>query len=313
MTARVLITGGEGFVGRWLIEALAKRLPQGSAVSTGEGRRIDVTDAAATAAWIGDFAPTAVVHLAAVASPRDAMSRPERAWAVNVLGTAHVCEAVRRKAPGARLIFASSSEVYGAAFRDRAVPLDEDVAPQPLSVYAATKAAAEAAVLQLGRDGVRTVVMRPFNHTGPGQSPTYVIPSFAMQIAEIESGLKPPRMAVGNLDARRDLLDVRDVVEAYAAACLADAPAPPPGIVNIASGHSHRIGDLLDRLRRMARVGIEVTTDPALLRPNDIAVTAGDSARATRWLGWSPRIDIDATLADVLEDCRSRVAARRSD
>jgi GDP-4-dehydro-6-deoxy-D-mannose reductase len=187
--------------------------------------------------------------------------------------------------------------------------IGEDAPPQPASVYGKTKREAEEAVLGLASRGLRAVVFRPFNHTGPGQATDYVVPRFAMQIAEIERGLKTG-MTVGNLDARRDMLDVRDVTEAYAAACVAAFPPPTPGIVNIASGNAHRIGDLLERLRGMARAPIEVSLDPALLRLSDIPAAAGDATRAREWLGWAPRIDIDTTLAAVLDDCRARVASR---
>ncbi len=174
-----------------------------------------------------------------------------------------------------------------------------------MNPYATTKAAADLLLGEMAEAGLQAVRFRPFNHTGPGQSTAFAVPSFAAQIAAIERGEREPVMRVGNLDARRDFLDVRDVVEAYLLA--ATASSLPRGVVlNLASGEPRRIGDVLDALLRLSSVAIRVERDPALMRPSDVPVTAGNAARARALLGWRPSIPWETTLRDVLDDHRRR-------
>ena len=150
------------------------------------------------------------------------------------------------------------------------------------------------------------VVARPFNHAGPGQRPAFAVSGFARQIARIDAGLAPPTLKVGNLDTRRDITDVRDVVEAYE--MLNDgAPAGRP--FNVCSGRAWRIGDLLEELLHHAQVAIRVETDEDKLRPNDVPVVQGNATRIRTELGWSPRIPVERTLSDTLDWWRQRLAA----
>ena len=142
------------------------------------------------------------------------------------------------------------------------------------------------------------MVVRPFNHAGPRQSPAYVTSSFANQIAEIEAGKREPILSVGNLDAARDITDVRDVVRAYRTIAERGEPGRP---YNVCSGRAYRVGDLLDRLLEMARVSVRVTVDPARLRPSDNPIVLGDRSRVTNEIGWEPVIPIERTLADLLD------------
>ena len=204
------------------------------------------------------------------------------------------------------LLFVSSSEVYGRSFRAGAA-LDETAAAAPMNAYAATKAAADLALGALVGDGLRAIRLRPFNHTGPGQSAEFVVPAFARQVARIEAGLQPPVMRVGALDPRRDFLDVRDVCDAYVA-CLERADAIEPGtILNIASGTPRRIGDVLRDLLDLAGVTATLETGTTLLRPSEIPIAAGDAGVARARLGWNPAIEWEQTLHDVLRDWRGRV------
>jgi GDP-4-dehydro-6-deoxy-D-mannose reductase len=312
---RILITGAGGFVGSWLIAALRPAIPAGGEL-LGLGLRPSSAADRSFAADIGSreevqdvisqVRPTCVVHLAAIATIQEAAADVHRTWAVNLGGTLNLVSAVMRHAPDARFILASTSEVYGGAFADHAI--DELARLAPMNTYAATKAASDLLVGQAVRDGLRAVRFRPFNHTGPGQTEHFVIPAFAAQVARIEHGLQEPRIRVGNLDARRDFLDVRDVVAAYATAALMDDDALTPGtILNLASGTPRRIGDILEMLLSRARTAITVDTDPARLRPNDIPVAFGDAACARAALGWEPRVPFETTLADVLDDWRHRV------
>jgi GDP-4-dehydro-6-deoxy-D-mannose reductase len=205
------------------------------------------------------------------------------------------------------LLNVGSGLVYGDSAKP-GLPLDETALLAPVDEYAVTKAAADLAIGALTRRGLKSLRFRPFNHFGPGQAETFVIPAFAMQIAKIEAGVAEPIIRVGNLDAERDFLDVRDVVHAYALAVrTADDMQAPGTILNIASGTPQRIGDILERLLRQSRVAITVEQDPARLRPSDLPRILGDATRARRTLGWAPVHTFDDTLAAVLDDCRARV------
>ncbi len=239
-------------------------------------------------------------------SPPSPPSAPLRdygiAWRVNLLGTLALAEALRRQ--DALLVYPSSAEIYGASFRPGR-PLDETAAPAPQNTYAATKAAADLALGAMAADGLRVVRLRPFNHTGPGQTEAFVVPAFAAQAARIAAGLQPPVLNVGNLDARRDFHDDRDVCAAYAAALAADLA--PGTILNLASGTPRRIGDVLAHLLRLAGVAPRIEPDPARMRPSDIPTAAGDAAAARAKLGWAPAIAWETTLRDVLADWSDRV------
>ncbi len=219
MGHRILITGASGFVGRHLLTRLAAAFPDAELVACGERlTTLDVTDGAAVLALVRQAHPRACVHLAAVSAVPAARAEPDLAWRVNLHGTLALARAILEAAPGCLLLFASSADIYGRSF-DGGMPANERTAPAPMNTYAATKAAADLALGALAADGLRCVRVRPFNHTGPGQSADFVVPAFARQIARIEAGLQPPRLAVGALDPMRDFLDVRDVCAAYVA-CL---------------------------------------------------------------------------------------------
>ncbi|WP_250645688.1 GDP-mannose 4,6-dehydratase [Methylobacterium durans] len=190
-------------------------------------------------------------------------------------------------------------------------PLDETALLDPTSTYAASKAAADLMIGQMVRDGLRAIRFCPFNHTGPGQTEAFVTPAFAAQIARIEAAQQPPVVRVGNLEALRDFLDVRDVVEAYVQGIV--RPNLPSGaIYNIASGVPRRIADILYSLLAQARVAITVEADAARMRPNDTPLAIGSSSRAAVDLGWRPRITWEATLADTLAYWRSKIASEHS-
>lgn len=300
----ILVTGARGFVGRHLLPALAARCPGADLVRSGA----DLADAAAVAAEVRRVRPAGCVHLAAVAAPPAARANPERAWRVNLGGTLALAHAILAHAPECLLVFASSADAYGASFR-AGTALDEGAPLAPLNTYAATKAAADLALGALVPEGLRCVRVRAFNHTGPGQAPAFAVPAFARQAVRITAGLQPPVLQVGNLDPRRDFLDVRDVCTAYAL-CLARGDALPPGVIlNIASGESRRIGDVLDAILREAGVEAGIEASAARLRPSDLSDARGDAGLARRLLGWTPVIPWAETLRSVVADWRERVAA----
>lgn len=312
---RILLTGGHGFVGRHLVAALAATEAVGEILIGGLGGesavphpksrsvRLDVTDPASAREAIARERPTHLVHLAAMAAVGAAQHQPRQAWRVNVDGTLNVLLAVAEASPETRVLHVSSAEVYGAGFR-AGVPLDESAALDPTTVYGATKAAADLMVGQMARQGLRAIRLRPFNHTGPGQAAGFVVPDFAAQVARIERGEQSPTIRVGNLASARDFLDVRDVVDAYCRAVLRFDALPSGCAINVASGRTIAIAELLSTLVSLARVAIEVVPDPARMRPVDTPVVVGNPARAQALLGWAPRHDIRATLAAVLEHCR---------
>ena len=267
---------------------------------------LDVTDAGATAAFIENLQPDACIHLAGVAAVEAAKQAPEQAWAVNFQGALNMGTAIVTQAPQCRMIFISSAECYGASFKAGAA-LDEAAPLAPLNLYAATKAAAEMALGAMTSDGLRLLRLRPFNHTGPGQSEAFVVPAFAGQIARIEAGLITPQIAVGALSPERDFLDVRDVCAAYVLALRKFDYLPNNSVFNIASGLGVRIGDVLETLLEQARCPIDVVTDPARLRGVEIACAVGDARLARQALGWAPQYELGATLRGVLEAARRKI------
>ncbi len=308
-TPRILVTGAGGFVGGWMTRRLAAALPSAEVLPVGYvgdgGQSLDVTSAAEVDAVVARFRPTAVIHLAGVSSLVQARAERRAAWDVNLFGTMNLAEAVMRHVPEARFVQAGSSEVYGGSFNAAGGMVDEGTPLAPLNPYATTKASADLLLGEMAASGLQAIRFRPFNHTGPGQSTAFAVSSFAAQIAAIEHGDREPVLRVGNLDARRDFLDVRDVVDAYLLATT--APSLPRGVVlNLASGEPRRIGDILDALLRLSGVPIRVERDLALMRPSDVPVTAGNAARARALLGWCPCVPWATTLRDVLEAHRRR-------
>jgi GDP-4-dehydro-6-deoxy-D-mannose reductase len=310
---RILVTGASGFVASHLLPALAAAFPAAelvgadTAAASGRGRvELDITDTARVEALVATLKPEACVHLAAIAAVPAARRDPDLAWRVNLLGTLALARAVLRHAPGCTFLFVSSADIYGRSFRAGAA-LDESAVPAPLNTYAATKAAADLALGAMAAEGLRAIRVRPFNHTGPGQSDAFVVAAFARQVARVAAGLQPPVLEVGALDPWRDFLDVRDVCAAYVG-CLREAGRLEPGcVLNLASGTPRRVGDVLADLLRLAGIEARAETGTALLRPADIPRATGDAALARRLLGWEPRIPWQTTLADVLADWRARV------
>jgi GDP-4-dehydro-6-deoxy-D-mannose reductase len=308
---RVLITGANGFVGRHLSAALRARdhavIGAGRAGDGDVDAALDLEDAENIRAVVAGARPEAIVHLAGQAFVPAANADPIGTYRVNALGTAQLLEAVRALAPGARVVVAGSADVYGMQPRS-AYPLRESVASNPASPYAASKVAAEAFALAAAHTyGLDVVVTRAFNHIGPGQDARFVVASFARQLAAIAAG-GPPLLAVGNLEAQRDFLDVRDVVDAYVA--LAEARTPS-GVYNIARGEAVAIKEILRRLIMIARVPVEVREDPERMRPADIPLMLGDAAKLREATGWTPKVALERSLRDIYADARERVTAAR--
>jgi GDP-4-dehydro-6-deoxy-D-mannose reductase len=305
---RVLVTGATGFVGRHLIRVLAQAgdepIAAGGPGDLACDLTLDLRDAASVAAAVRTARPEAVVHLAGMAFVPAATRDPLLAYDVNGLGTVRVLEAVRALGTPIRVLVISSAEVYGLQRPER-MPLDETTPLRPANPYAASKVAAEAAAQAwVASYGLDVMIARPFNHIGPGQAVDFVVPSFASRLAAIAAGA-PSVLEVGNLEAERDFLDVRDVVEAYRALLVHGRAGE---MYNISGGSAVAIREVLRQLITLARVPVEVRNDPARMRPSDLPRLIGDASRLRAATGWAPRISLATSLADVYAEARERVA-----
>lgn len=321
MAAPILLTGSAGFVGRVIAPLLARAFPDRELVAVVRrppappgGAACDLTVRADTEALVQRVRPGIVVHLAAYASVGLARQTPSAVWRDNVDASVRVARAVAQHAPEAIVLLTSTAEVYGRALS--AGPATEATRPRPGGPYATSKLASEHVFATTLPGSARLIVVRPFNHTGPGQSEHFAIPSFAAQIARIEAGLAPPEITVGNLLAARDLLDVADVADGYVqllARCLGEGRSRLAArlTVNVARGVATPIGDVLATLLGLSRVAVTVRVDPARLRPNEIAVATATTDRLAGLIDWPPSRPLAETLAAVLEDKRRMVAGSR--
>jgi GDP-4-dehydro-6-deoxy-D-mannose reductase len=262
----------------------------------GTDEELDVTDAGRVAESITKIAPDAVCHLAAQSSVGASWTGVQETYQVNLIGAVNVLDAALSCAERPRVLLISSSEVYGR-IAPADLPVGEEHPMAPVSPYAASKAAAEMAGLQawLG-SGLEVVRARPFNHTGPGQRPDFVVPALARQVADA-SGSGERLLRTGNLASRRDICDVRDVVVAYR--LLLDH-GTPGGVYNVCGGTSVTIREVAETLISLAGGGIEIQVDPERVRPADIPELRGDPSRLRAATGWRPTIPLTTTLADVL-------------
>lgn len=314
---RTLVTGANGFVGQQLCRALLEdgqhviALTSGTPASPGAAcpqLQCDIRDPEALARAIALARPTHVVHLAAISNVPTSFANPQLTWQTNVLGSLNLMEALRLHAPEAFTLYVSSSEVYGASFK-QGQAVDEQTACHPMNPYAASKLAGEIAVNEYFRQGMRGVIARPFNHIGEHQSPEFVTASFARQIAMAEAGLQPPIIQVGNLEARRDFLDVRDVCNAYLQLLKPlRENTGPARCFNIASGQTHRIRDVLEALLAMSPQAISIEQDPKRLRPSDIPIATGNSTAIKQATGWQPTTPLHETLERLLQYWRAQFA-----
>lgn len=301
---RVLITGAAGFVGRHLVRELqahGHEVFTTDALSTADipaYRQTELRDRNALKSLVREIKPDACIHLAAISFVPDGDTNPEMLLTVNIAGTVNVAEAIRSEAPQCRLLFVSTAQVYGPVTSIRAanVPIRENAPLLPLSMYAISKAAAEQAVLAFGSAyGIETLIARPANHTGPGQSTKFVAVSFAQQVVYAKRG-DCGEVRVGNLDSVRDFTDVRDVVKAYR---LIVERGQNGLAYNITTNARVRIGDLLDKLQKVVGVAPNVVVDPALYRPSDASLKL-DVSRLREHTSWIPEYTLDQTLADIV-------------
>jgi len=313
---RILITGISGFVGPYLAEHIAEIAPETeiwgmvwaadpakapSSVQQVEG---DLTDISSLTIALNQVRPDIIFHLAAASSVASSWEHPGRFLEVNAVGTVNLLEVVRTLGLGAKTVVSSSAEVYGVVPTNKQ-PITEDAPLAPLSPYAASKAAQDLLTAQYYHGyGMPTIRLRLFHHTGPRRPTQFVASSFAYQIARIERGLDPPRLAVGNLEAVRDFTDVRDVARAY---WLAATRGIPGDAYNVCSSRRTSIRRVLDMLLAHSEVEVEVEVDPNRLRAADIPYLVGDHSRFSETTGWHPEIPLVETLGDLLGWWRSQV------
>jgi GDP-4-dehydro-6-deoxy-D-mannose reductase len=309
MSSEILVTGAAGFAGSHLLDLLAAsgadivawHRPGGKPprdVPRTRWDAVDLLDAAQVAGAIARLRPSAVYHCAGAAHVGRAWDSTEATFATNVRGTHHLLQALEREGVGARVLVPSSALVYATS----EAALDENHPLAPASPYGLSKLAQE--MLASRTNGALAVtIARPFNHFGPRQDPYFAASGFARRIADIEQGRWAPEIAVGNLEARRDLTDVRDTVRAYRLILERGVPGRP---YNVCSGRAIAIRELLDHLLARARVPITVKVDPARYRPNDTPVLLGDPSRLRSELGWMPAIPLEQTLDDLLAYWRER-------
>jgi GDP-4-dehydro-6-deoxy-D-mannose reductase len=313
-TARILITGANGFVGRHLARRVAERGdlalgvgiddPPGEPTSLAAWWTADVGDPPRLQAVLAEARPDAIVHLAAQSSGALSLEQPLETYRINAVGTLTLLEAVRIAAPKARVLVVGTGEVYGVLTDGTRV--SEDAPLHAVSPYALSKAAADAIAEACSRMWSLDVVrVRAFGHFGPGQRDRFFVPSVARQVAEIEAGGSEPVLRVGNLDVVRDLTDVRDVAEAYLALL---ARGRTGAAYNVCRGEGTRLADLVDALCGRSRIAIRVEVDPARVRPADLRYLVGDPTAIARDTGWTPEIPLTRTLDEVLEEWRGRVA-----
>lgn len=304
---KALVTGAGGFVGRHLVAHLRA---EGDEVQEAigphaEGSKnrmpVDVRDAAAVNRLLESTAPDAIYHLAAVAYGPDASADLPGALAVTVAGTANILEAAASLKQRPIVLVSGSAEVYGAPELDR---IPEETPLRPVNAYGATKVAQEAVALGFARSrGVPVIATRSFNHIGPGQRDTFVMPAFARQLAEMTAGRRGPTIHVGNLDPVRDFSDVEDVVAAYRRLVLVGHTGEA---VNVASGEGVSVGELLSRLIELSGLRVEIRVDPARVRRHDPRRIVGDPSRLHRLTGWRPHRGLEDTLGAIWQDAQQR-------
>lgn len=303
------ITGITGFAGGWLARHLVEGGESVAGLALGTNHRADlpagvrrfesdIRDRDRIVEALREVRPATIYHLAALSHIGRSWTHRRDTLDVNVVGTGMVLEAISMAAPEARVMLVSSGQVYGNVGPE-AMPLREELPLRPVSPYGASKVCCETLARQaVDGVGLRVAIARPFNFAGPGQQSSFVCSAFARQVARVEARLDEPIIRVGNLEAKRDFSDVRDMVAGFAAVA---ARGGAGRAYNLSSGRGVAIEAILGELLNLARCDIAVQADPARFRPSDVPLFVGDATRAREELGWETRIPLRTTLQDTLE------------
>ncbi len=316
---RALITGITGFVGSHLAELLIKEGIEVYGTVRWRSKtdnidhikdtitliEADLRDAHSTENAIKKAEPDYIFHLAAQSFVPTSWHAPEETLVTNIMGNLNILEAVRKSKMDAVIQVAGSSEEYGLVRPDE-VPIKETNELRPLSPYGVSKVAQDRLTIQYTLSyGIKAVVTRAFNHTGPRRGEVFVTSNFSKQIAEIEKGKRKAVLLVGNLEAKRDFTDVRDIIKAY---LLAVKKCKYGEVYNICSGNSIPIKSVLDILLKLSKTkNIEIKVDPERLRPSDVPILLGDCTKFEEITGWKPEIPFERTMKDLLDWWRERV------
>jgi len=318
---RVLITGITGFAGSHLAEYILQQHPGVEIYGIRRWRsRIEniehlldkvqviecnLVDSSSVKTLIADVRPDRIFHLAAQSFVPSSWNAPAESLTTNIIGQLNVFEALREsKLFDCRVQIAGSSEEYGMVYPDE-VPIRETNPLRPLSPYAVSKVGQDYLAYQYFMSyGIKAVRTRGFNHTGPRRGEVFVCSNFSRQAVEIEKKKRPPVILVGNLDARRDFTDVRDMVRAY---WMSLESCEAGDVYNISSGNAISIHDLLNMVIGMTGLQIEVKQDPSRLRPSDVPLLQGDCSKFMKATGWKPEIPFQKTLADIMDYWRERI------
>ena len=293
-SGEAFVTGGHGFAGRHLVGLLEDPVAPSR-------EELDLLDADAARRAIADAAPARVFHLAALASVARSWEDPRRVLSDNLAMTVNLLEAVRREAPEAAFVLASSGEIYGPPER---LPLTEDEPLRPQNPYAVSKAACDLLAGQYAdAHGLRVVRMRAFNQAGPGQSDVFVVSTIARQVAEAEAaGASEAVIRTGNPDSARDFTDVRDTVRAYV-----EGSALPAGVYNVCRGEATSVRALVELAGRVSGVTIRHDVDTERVRPHDVPEVRGSAERLSSASGWRAEIPLEQTVADAIAYWRARL------
>jgi GDP-4-dehydro-6-deoxy-D-mannose reductase len=312
--SRILITGGTGFVGKHLIQFLKPQSSSIAVLASGgssspepdvDYHEVDIRDRDAVRSVVGKVEPNQIYHLAGVSAVDVSWSIPQLTYEVNVFGANNLFNAAMELPSLPRILNISTSQVYAPSSR----PLNEDSLIRPDNPYAASKAMAELLTVGYRRHNTGGIVTaRAFNHTGPGQPPSFVLPSIAKQFAEIEAGMKPPKLIVGNIEVKRDFTDIRDVVRAYRA--LLDQ-GKPGEIYNVCSGSATSLADIIQMFQSISTTKVTIEVEEARVRRDDVPHICGDRKKIQELTGWCPKISLHELVASLIDYWRSRVASRR--
>jgi GDP-4-dehydro-6-deoxy-D-mannose reductase len=309
----ILVTGAAGFAGSHVVEALGgsedvvgwthHAPPPQEIARLARWQRVDLLNPSEVREAIARLKPSAVIHCAGAPNVAHSWRDTVTPLSANVLATHHLFDALSRTGTACRVVVTGSGTVYAAS----TAALTEESPIAPSNPYAVSKLVQEQLAFRAAHeDGVDVIVTRSFNHTGPRQSAAFAAPNMARQIALIEAGLAEPVIRTGNLDAQRDITDVRDMARAYIALLRRGAPST---LYNVSSGTTRVMRSVLDALVARARVQVRVETDPALMRPNDTPIVLGDPTRLREATGWRPEVSFDRTLDDLLNYWRSITTA----
>lgn len=312
---KALIIGGAGFVGNYLIKHLAQDLKWEVSVTKMSQEEIkdenvtktydlNILDKEQIESVLKHAQPDYIFHLAAQSSVALSWKNPALTIDVNIKGSVNVLDVIRDMEIKPRILLIGSGEEYGY-IKPEESPIIEENLPRPGNIYAATKAC-QNMIGSIYADAYDMDIMmvRAFNHIGPNQAPMFVVSDFCKQVAEIEKGEKEPIMRVGNLSAKRDFTDVRDVVRAYG---LLIQHGKKGETYNIGSGKAIAIQEILERILKLSDKTIKEEVDPARLRPVDVPIIEADTAKVRTCTGWTPEIGLDRTLQETLDYWRARV------